>query len=128
MVNYLPDTLDAVFGALADPTRRAMIARLAHGGATVGELGAPFALTPPAVTKHLNVLEGAGLIVRRKVGRERHCTLAPQRLEAAEAWIGEMRRFWDTQLDSFARYLDGAPGDTRAEGRHGRRRRTKPQA
>ncbi|MGE3933417.1 MAG: ArsR/SmtB family transcription factor [Rhodospirillaceae bacterium] len=128
MVNYQHGPLDAVFGALADPTRRAMIARLAHGAATVGALGAPFALTPPAVTKHLNVLEDAGLIVRRKVGRERHCSLAPERLREAEAWIGEMRRFWETQLDSFARYLESAPDDPKAEGRHGRRRRAKRQA
>jgi DNA-binding transcriptional ArsR family regulator len=128
MVNNQHARLDAVFGALADPTRRAMIARLTRGEATVGELGAPFALSPPAVTKHLNVLEGAGLILRRKVGRERHCTLAPERLDEAEAWIGEMRRFWDAQLDSFARYIETVRDDGEGEKAHGRRRRSKRQA
>jgi DNA-binding transcriptional ArsR family regulator len=128
MVNYQQASLDAVFGALADPTRRAMIARLTQGSATVGELGAPFPLTPPAVTKHLDVLEGAGLIVRRKVGRERHCTLARQRLQEAEDWIAEMRRFWDAQLDSFVRYLESADDDGKGERGHGRRQRTKRQA
>lgn len=97
--------LDHVFAALADPTRRAILAKLASGEATVNELVAPFALSQPAISKHLKVLEGAGL-----VSRGRHAQFRPVRLEAkplAEAaqWIGDYRRFWEESLDQLGAYV-----------------------
>ena len=106
MVKYQGDPLSEVFGALADPTRRAILARLALGEITVGELAEPFEMSLPAVSKHLNVLEAAGLVQREKQGRLRRCQLDGRPLEAAAGWIEEYRRFWEAQLDSLARYLE----------------------
>src|SRR5215813_1328854 len=92
--------LDAVFGALADPTRRAILARLASGEATVNELAEPFAMTQPAVSKHLKVLERAGLISRDRDAQRRPSRLEPKRLAEASAWLEQYREFWET---SFAR-------------------------
>ena len=100
------DPLSIVFSALADPTRRGMLAHLAQGTATVGELGAPYAISKPAVTKHLRVLESAGLVVRRKDGRVHRCRLEAEPLDTAQEWIETQRRFWEIQLDSLARYLE----------------------
>lgn len=111
MVKYQSEQLDAAFQALADPTRRAIVARLAAGEASVGELAAPFAMSLPAVSKHLKVLEGAGLLVRQRHGRVHRCRLQPARLKLAADWIEHHRRFWETQLDSLARYLE----DTRPD-------------
>jgi DNA-binding transcriptional ArsR family regulator len=97
------DRLDATFSALADPTRRAILARLASGTATVNELAEPFAMSQPAVSKHLKVLEKAGLISRDRDGQRRPSRLEPRRLAEASAWLEEYREFWET---SFAR-LDG---------------------
>jgi DNA-binding transcriptional ArsR family regulator len=83
--------LDAAFSALADPTRRAILARLASGEATVMELAAPFAVTQPAISRHLKVLEGAGLIVRRVEGAKRPCRLAPAGINAVDQWLGMLR-------------------------------------
>ena len=83
--------LDAAFSALADPTRRAILARLATGEATVMELAEPFAVTQPAVSRHLKVLEGAGLIVRRVDGTKRPCRLAPAGVNAVDQWLGMLR-------------------------------------
>jgi DNA-binding transcriptional ArsR family regulator len=83
--------LDAAFSALADPTRRAILARLAMGEATVMELAEPFAVTQPAVSRHLKVLEGAGLIVRRVDGTKRPCRLAPAGVNAVDQWLGMLR-------------------------------------
>ncbi|RJF89707.1 ArsR family transcriptional regulator [Oleomonas cavernae] len=83
--------LDATFSALADPTRRAILARLALGEATVMELAAPFAMTQPAVSRHLKVLEGAGLIIRRAEGTRRPCRLAPAGIEAIDQWLTMLR-------------------------------------
>lgn len=105
MVNYQSDALDGIFSALADPTRRAILARLALGDTSVGELAEPFEMSLPAVSKHLKVLENAGLIQREKLGRVHRCQLDGQALEAAADWIDYYRRFWETQLDSLARYL-----------------------
>jgi DNA-binding transcriptional ArsR family regulator len=94
MAKYEPGSLDAVFAALADPTRRAMTERLAHGDASVSELAAPFDLALPSVTKHLAVLEHAALVEHWKEGRVRYVRLAPAPLDHAEAWIAHHRTFW----------------------------------
>lgn len=85
-------SLDSAFGALADPTRRAILAQLALGEATVLELARPFAMSQPAVSRHLKVLEGAGLIMRRVDGTKRPCRLAPNALGEIEQWLEQMRR------------------------------------
>jgi DNA-binding transcriptional ArsR family regulator len=84
--------LDEAFAALADPTRRAMLARLARGEATVMELAKPFAITQPAVSRHLKVLESAGLIVRRIEGAKRPCRLSPDAVAEIDQWLGMLRR------------------------------------
>ena len=92
--------LDATFAALADPTRRAILARLASGEATVNELAEPFAMTQPAISKHLKVLERAGLISRDRDAQRRPSRLEPKRLAEASAWLEQYRQFWEA---SFAR-------------------------
>ena len=92
--------LDAIFAALADPTRRAILARLAAGEASVAELGAPFRMSQPAVSRHLKVLERAGLIVRERAGRGRDGRQRPRRIEGkplavVNGWLGEYRKFWE---------------------------------
>jgi DNA-binding transcriptional ArsR family regulator len=99
------NSLDATFGALADPTRRAILARLALGEATVSELAGPFAMSLPAVLKHVGALEGAGLVVARKDGRVRRCQLEAKPLEVAAEWIADYRRFWEERFDALAEYL-----------------------
>ena len=94
------DRLNATFAALADPTRRAILARLASGHATVNEIAEPFAMTQPAVSKHLKVLERAGLISRDRDAQRRPSRLEPGRLAEASAWLAQYRRFWEA---SFAR-------------------------
>jgi len=97
--------LDAVFGALADGTRRAILARLASGPARVTELAEPFAMSLPAVSKHLKVLERAGLLRRDRHGRVHNCRLQGGALDEAETWIEETRAFWEARLDNLERYL-----------------------
>ncbi|MGH7374679.1 MAG: ArsR/SmtB family transcription factor [Candidatus Rokuibacteriota bacterium] len=104
------DSLDATFGALADPTRRAILERLARGEAPVTELAAPFEMSLPAISKHLGVLEAAGLLTRERDGRLRRCGLAPRPMKAAAEWIARYRRFWEGQFDALADYLDGTKG------------------
>jgi len=99
------DPLSATFAALADPTRRAILARLAKGEASVGELGAPFAMSGPAVTKHLKVLERAGLISRSRTAQQRPARLEADALRAASDWLAEYRRFWEGQFDRLDLYL-----------------------
>lgn len=106
MVKSQTDALSATFGALADPTRRAILARLAQGDAPVGELAAPFEMSLPAVSKHLGVLEDAGLIVREREGRVRRCHLQPETMRAAADWIEFYRRFWEEQFDALADFLE----------------------
>jgi DNA-binding transcriptional ArsR family regulator len=111
MVNYSEafagtEPLDATFGALADPTRRAILARLARGEATVTELAKPFDVSLPAVSKHLRVLESAGLLRREIDGRIHRCRLAPAPMKEAAAWIATYRAFWEAQLDALANYLE----------------------
>ena len=87
--------LDATFAALADPTRRAILAGLADGDASVMELAEPFAVSQPAISKHLRVLENAGLISRSREGQKRPCRLEPEPLEAANAWLERYREIWE---------------------------------
>ena len=93
------DQLSAIFGALADPTRRAILARLAEGEATVNELAEPFAMTLPAVSKHLKVLERAGLISRGRAAQWRPCRLEAEPLREASDWVDRYRRFWESSYD-----------------------------
>jgi len=106
MVKYQTDPLSNVFSALADPTRRAILARLALGETTVGELAAPFEMSLPAISKHLRVLESAALIQREKDGRLRRCHLNAAPMKEAADWIWHYRRFWEARLDGLARYLE----------------------
>lgn len=99
--------LDLTFGALADPTRRAILTRLAHEGvATVGQLARPFEISRPAISKHLRVLERAGLVRRTRDGRYSRCELDAEPMQEAVEWIARHRRFWEGQLDSLARYFE----------------------
>lgn len=108
MVNYSAARnarLDATFAALADPTRRAILARLARGELSVGQLAAPFEMTLPAVSKHLRVLERAGLLRQAKDGRIRRCRLDAKPMRNAAEWIERTRRFWEQQFDALAKFL-----------------------
>lgn len=100
MVNYLAPDLDSVFHALADPTRRAIIGALARGPKTVGEISRPFDISLPAVSKHLKVLERAGLVTRQIRGREHHCSLSPETLAPAQDWLNFYSGFWQGRLDA----------------------------
>jgi DNA-binding transcriptional ArsR family regulator len=100
-----PDHLSTTFAALADPTRRAILARLASGEASVKELAAPFEMTPPAVTKHLKVLQRAGLITRSRQAQWRPCRLDAKPLRDVANWVEQYRRFWDERIDRLEDYL-----------------------
>ena len=104
MVKYKPE-LDAIFMALAHPARRAMLARLGKGEATVGELARPLGISLPAVTKHLKVMERAKLISRGRNAQWRPCRLQEAPLEAASGWIEEQRKVWEARLDRLETYL-----------------------
>ena len=99
------DPLSTTFAALADPTRRAILARLSSGEATVGELAEPFAMSLPAVSKHLKVLERAGLIARGREAQWRPCQLQAEPLKEATGWLEHYRRFWDKSFDRLDAYL-----------------------
>jgi DNA-binding transcriptional ArsR family regulator len=103
--------LDAVFSALADPTRRRIVAQLAQGSATISQLAAPFAMTLPAVSKHLRVLERAGLLRRERDGWYHHCHLEARPLEEAVAFLVRYRSFWETARDQLARYVEDPSRD-----------------
>jgi DNA-binding transcriptional ArsR family regulator len=98
-------TLTATFGALADPTRLAIVTRLSRGEATMGELAEPHDMSLPAITKHLRVLVDAGLVSRRKTGRTVVCTLDPGALAEAQRWLGDLRSYWNASLDRLDRLL-----------------------
>jgi DNA-binding transcriptional ArsR family regulator len=115
------EELDRTFGALADPTRRAILARLATGEASVTELAAPFAMSLPAVTKHLKVLERAGLIARGRDRQWRPARLRAEPLRQAADWIEEYRRFWDERYDRLDEYLDELQGGGKEKGDGGER-------
>jgi DNA-binding transcriptional ArsR family regulator len=97
--------LDEAFGALSDPTRRAILARLAQGEATVGELGAPFRLSQPTVSKHLNVLERAGLIEQGRDAQRRPRRLRPEAIKAVAEWAEPFRILWERRFDNLERHL-----------------------
>src|SRR3954453_24186092 len=101
----MADRLSTIFAALADPTRRAILARLADGEATVTELAQPFAMSLPAVSRHLKVLEKAGLISKSRDAQWRPCRLEPERLRNVSEWIEPYRRLWDESLDRLDDYL-----------------------
>ncbi len=126
-----PPRLDRTFAALAHPARRAILARLAHGRASVTELAAPLAMSQPAVSKHLKVLEEAGLITRGRDAQRRPCELRRDALDEVDEWVGAFRRTWEERLDRLDTYLRqtrqaaspadaGAPGHERTteEDRH----------
>jgi DNA-binding transcriptional ArsR family regulator len=100
-----PDALSATFAALADPTRRAILARLALGETSVSELAEPFDISLPAVSRHLKVLEGAGLIVRGREAQWRPCRIEPKALKGVDDWLEEYRRLWEQRLDRLEDYL-----------------------
>src|SRR5687768_8126778 len=110
------DSLSATFAALADPTRRAILARLAAGPATVKELSAPFAMSGPAVSKHLRVLERAGLIARGRKAQWRPCRLEAAPLKDVAAWADDYRRFWDANYERLDEYLEYLQGKERTDG------------
>lgn len=102
------DQLSTTFSALADPTRRAIVVRLAAGSATVNELARPFDISLPAISRHLKVLEGAGLIRREVEAQKRRCHLRPETLKKAEDWIEYHRHFWNENFDKLDAYLSEA--------------------
>jgi DNA-binding transcriptional ArsR family regulator len=113
------DRLDATFAALADPTRRAILARLATGEASVNELAEPFAMSQPAISKHLKVLERAGLITRGRDAQRRPCRIEAQPLAEANEWLERYRRIWE---GNFQR-LDALLEELKSQEKHGRKKR-----
>jgi DNA-binding transcriptional ArsR family regulator len=111
------DRLDLTFAALADPTRRAILARLALGETSVTELAQPFAMSLPAVSKHLKVLERAGLITRGRDAQWRPCRLEADPLKHAAAWLEHYRRYWEQSLDRLEAYLKQMQGEQKQRGR-----------
>ncbi len=106
MVNYSTESLDAVFSALGDPTRRAILSQLAEGETRVTELASPHHISLPAISKHLRVLESAGLLSKQKAGRVVRCSLNAEPLKEAADWVESYRRFWEGQFDRLERYLE----------------------
>ncbi len=110
MVKYIGPSLDATFSALADPTRRAIVARLGEAdperGVSVGDLAEPFDVSLPAISKHLRVLERAGMLKQQRDGRIRRCLLEPEPIREVAQWIEYHKQFWNTQLDSLASLLE----------------------
>ena len=112
-----PDPLSATFAALADPTRRAILARLATGETSVTELAEPFDMSLPAVSKHLKVLERAGLIARSREAQWRPCRIEPHALKQVDGWLERYRRFWDARLDRLDDYLRTLQAQDKKRGR-----------
>jgi DNA-binding transcriptional ArsR family regulator len=111
---------DQTFRALADPTRRAIVARLAHGPASVSELARPFGMALPSFMEHLKVLETSGIVRSEKVGRVRTCRLDLRAMITAEQWLGAQRALWESRVDRLEDYLDELQG----KGRHGNGKRS----
>ncbi len=111
MVNQVSTELDITFAALSDPTRRAILGRLAEGEASVTQLAQPFDMSLPAVSKHLRVLERAGLMAREKRGRVHHCRLRARPLQAAAGWLEHYQRFWEGRFDALEEFLEGSEKD-----------------
>jgi len=118
------DQLSATFAALADPTRRAILARLASGECSVTELAEPFEMSMPAVSKHLRVLEQAGLISKRRDAQKRPCRIEAARLKEVSEWAERYRHIWEERLDRLDSYLQTLQKDTK-EKKHGRKPRGK---
>jgi DNA-binding transcriptional ArsR family regulator len=116
-----PDRLDAAFSALADPTRRAILARLALGEASVKELQEPFDMSQPAISKHLKVLERAGLISRGRAAQLRPCKLEAAPLKEVADWVEHYRQFWEESFDKLDAYLQTIQAQSRREKKHGRK-------
>jgi len=112
-----PEGLDMTFAALADPTRRAILARLALGEASVMELAEPFAMTQPAISKHLKVLERAGLISRSRDAQRRPCRLEAKPLAEATEWLERYRQYWETSFQRLDALLDEMKSDVKKRGR-----------
>lgn len=120
------DQLSMTFAALADPTRRAILARLASGEASVTQLAEPFAMTMPAISKHLKVLERAGLIARSQDAQWRPRRLEPAPLKEVASWVEHYRRFWEESLDRLGTYLHELKNEKRdQEKKHGRKKRSR---
>jgi DNA-binding transcriptional ArsR family regulator len=115
--------LDLVFGALADPTRRAILARIAHGKATVGELVEPFDLSQPTISKHLKVLENAGLISRGREAQTRPVKLNAAPLKGVEMWLGDFRHFWNESFDRLETFVDEMKRKEKKSGRTNKSRK-----
>ncbi len=121
----MPPDLNVTFSALADPTRRAILARLAAGESSVTELAEPFEMSLPAISKHLKVLERAGLIARSRTAQWRPCRLEAGPLKDAADWLEHYRRFWEESFDRLAKYLRELQGSEKGrlkERRHGRKK------
>lgn len=114
--------LDLVFGALADPTRRAILARIASGDATVNELVEPFGLSQPAISKHLKVLERAGLISRGRAAQTRPVRINAAPLKDVEIWLGDFRRFWSDSFDRLEDYVQEMKAKEKKHGRAAKKR------
>jgi DNA-binding transcriptional ArsR family regulator len=119
------DQLSVTFAALADPTRRAILARLASGEASVTQLADPFAMTMPAISKHLKVLERAGLIARGRDAQRRPRRLQPAPLKEVASWVEHYRRFWEESFDRLDAYLQELKHEKNQEKKHGRKKRTR---
>jgi len=115
MVNYMPVSLDSTFSALSDPTRRAIVQRLASGRATVKELASPFRISLPAISKHLKILERAGLLTRTKDGRTHHCELNVTPLQEANDWLVWHQQFWEQRFDALEKYLQSSDPSSQKE-------------
>jgi DNA-binding transcriptional ArsR family regulator len=115
------DRLSAAFSALADPTRRAILARLALGEASVTELAEPFEISLPAISKHLKVLEHAGLITRGREAQWRPCRIEPSALKTVDAWLEDYRRLWEARFDRLDDYLNELQSKQSKGKKHGRK-------
>ncbi len=125
MKSQSTDPLSAAFSALADPTRRAILARLARGEARVGDLVKPFAISGPAISRHLHVLENARLIERKVDAQWRICKLNPPGLRVADDWLAQYRAFWERSLDRLVEVLEeGEPAPSVARARSTRKRKS----
>ena len=119
LVKQMPNesaALDLAFQALADPTRRRMVARLSRGPASVSELAEPLSMSLPAVLQHLAMLEASGLVRSEKKGRVRTCRMEPEALASAESWIAEQRALWEGRLDRLEDYLDEIQANEKTNG------------
>jgi DNA-binding transcriptional ArsR family regulator len=123
-----PDTLSAKFAALADPTRRAILARLATGETSVTELAQPFRMTLPAISKHIKVLERAGLIARGREAQWRPCRIEGTALKDVDDWLDRYRRFWEQRLDNLDDYLRELQADAHKQAKRTRKAKEKKRA